>query len=274
MPHPRIDLPRLIAHRGLSAHAPENTLAAVRAAHAAGCRWVELDVQLLGDGTPVIWHDRDVNRCSDGRGRLRDLDFSIARRLDVGAWFAPGFAGERMASLDEMLELIGELGMGLNLELKVNRGRDATALAEAVIPTLMAALPPERRLVSSFNEQALSRSRTLAGAEELALGALFERVPGDWQARCEAVHAWSVHSNWKKLSERRTRAIHAAGYSLVCFTANDPERFSPYWRWGVSAAISDDPALFTDSGRVPSAVHGESTPPEDSDGSSPQIRRR
>uniref|UniRef100_UPI00356A572B glycerophosphodiester phosphodiesterase family protein n=1 Tax=Halomonas sp. TaxID=1486246 RepID=UPI00356A572B len=68
MSDPRIALPRLMAHRGLSARAPENTLAAVRAAHDADCQWVELDVQLLGDATPVIWHDATVNRCSDGRG--------------------------------------------------------------------------------------------------------------------------------------------------------------------------------------------------------------
>ncbi|MDG4869253.1 glycerophosphodiester phosphodiesterase family protein, partial [Guyparkeria sp. 1SP6A2] len=67
MTHPAIEVPTLIAHRGYSAAAPENTLTAVRAAHQAGARWVELDVQLLGDGTPVIWHDSDVSRCSDGR---------------------------------------------------------------------------------------------------------------------------------------------------------------------------------------------------------------
>src|SRR5690554_7324429 len=94
MPHPDIVLPRLIAHRGLSARAPENTLAAVRAAQAAGCRWVELDVQLLGDGTPVIWHDATVKRCSDGRARLADLDFPAARRLDV----APGSGAPTAAS--------------------------------------------------------------------------------------------------------------------------------------------------------------------------------
>lgn len=247
MSHPTIELPRLIAHRGLSAHAPENTLSAVRAAHAAGCRWVELDVQLLGDGTPVIWHDKDVNRCSDGRGSLRDMDITSASRLDVGGWFSPDFTGEHMATLDEMLALIVELKMGLNLELKVNRGHDPAALARTVIPTLMEALPPQRRLVSSFNEHALTCSRTLASADQLALGALFERVPGDWQTRCEAVQAWSVHPNWKKLSERRTRAIHAAGYPLVCFTANNPERFAPFWNWGVTTAISDDPNRFTTS---------------------------
>ncbi|HSH46970.1 MAG TPA: glycerophosphodiester phosphodiesterase family protein, partial [Halomonas sp.] len=208
-------------------------------------------VQLLGDGTPVIWHDRDVTRCSNGRGQLRDLDLASAKRLDAGAWFAQRFAGERMATLGEMLDLLSALEMGVNLELKVNRGRDPAALAEAVIPALVEALPAKRRLVSSFNAQALARTRRLAGAESLALGALFERVPNDWQARCEALRAWSVHASWKKLSERRARAIRAAGYPLLCYTANDPARFAPYWGWGVSAVISDDPTLFSGSESVP-----------------------
>lgn len=239
-----LDLPRLIAHRGLSARAPENSLAAVRAAHAAGIDWVELDVQLLGDGTPVIWHDRDVARCSDGRGRLAALDLAAARRLDVGHWFAPAFAGERMATLDTMLALLAELGMGVNLELKVNRGHDPVALAEAAVPKLMEALPSERRLVSSFDARALGIARSLAGPERLALGALFDRIPRDWAARAEAIQAVSVHANWKPLKAERARAIKAAGYALVCYTANDPAAFAPRWDWGVDAAISDDPTRF------------------------------
>ena len=241
---PPLSFPRLIAHRGLSARAPENTLAAVRAAHAAGIDWVELDVQRLGDGTPVIWHDRDVSRCSDGRGRLAAMDLAAARRLDTGAWFAPAFAGERMATLDAMLALLAELGMGVNLELKVNRGHDPVALAEAAVPAVMEALPYERRLVSSFDERALRVGRALAGPERLALGALFDRVPRDWQDRAEAVQAVSVHANWKPLRAERARAIKAAGHALVCYTANDPLAFAPRWDWGVDAVISDDPTRF------------------------------
>ncbi|TFH87981.1 glycerophosphoryl diester phosphodiesterase [Billgrantia azerbaijanica] len=242
--HPAIVLPRLIAHRGLSAHAPENTLAAVRAAHRAGCAWVELDVQLLGDGTPVIWHDANVRRCSDGQAPLADLDLPAARHLDAGAWFADAFAGERMATLFEMLELIDALGMGLNLELKVHRRRSAPALVDDALPLLLDALPPERLIVSSFNDAALAHARRFAGPDRLALGVLFEGVSRDWQARCEAVDAFSVHANWKRLSPRAARAVRDAGYRLLGYTVNDPAAFAPQWTWGVQSAITDDPALF------------------------------
>lgn len=244
MPHPDIPLPRLIAHRGLSAHAPENTLAAVRAAHAAGIDWVELDVQLLGDGTPVIWHDATIRRCSDGRGRLADLDLARARRLDAGGWFGDAFLGERMATLEEMLTLLDELEMGVNLELKVNHGRDPRALVATALPPVMEALPPARRLISSFNDTALALARALAGPESLALGVLFGAIGRDWRRCCGPVQAYSVHADWKRLKEARVREVVAAGYRLLCYTANDPTAFAPRWQWGVEAVISDDPARF------------------------------
>lgn len=237
-------LPPLIAHRGLSAQAPENTLAAVRAAHEVGIDWVELDVQLLGDGTPVIWHDRDVRRCSNGRGRLIDMTRRQAEELDAGAWFSPAFAGEPLATLEAMLALLARRGMGVNLELKVNRGHDPVALAEAVVPMVQAALPADRALLSSFETRALARCRALADPDRLALGTLHKRLPDDWQERCREIAACSVHTDWRRLSEARARAVKAAGYALVCYTANDPAAFAPRWAWGVDAVISDDPTRF------------------------------
>lgn len=244
MPDAALALPRLIAHRGLSARAPENTLAAVRAAHGVGVTWVELDVQLLGDGTPVIWHDASVRRCSDRRGRLADLDLATARRLDAGSWFGEAFRGEPMATLVEMLALLDALEMGVNLELKVNRGRDPRALAEAAVPAVMAALPPSRRLLSSFDDAALAHARALAGPEALSLGVLVEGVGRDWRRRCEAVAACSLHADWKRLKAERAREVSEAGYRLLCYTANDPAAFAPRWEWGVGAVISDDPTRF------------------------------
>ena len=240
--------PRLIAHRGLSAQAPENTLAAVRAAHDAGIDWVELDVQLLGDGTPVIWHDRDLKRCSNGRGRLDDLSRDDAAHLDAGGWFGEAFAGEPMATLTQMLELIDALDMGLNLELKVNRGRDPDALADGVLPMLLEARPAQRLIVSSFHAPALERARRHAPPERLPLGALFERIPGDWARRCEAIDAYSVHTDWRRLRAARAGEITQAGYPLLCYTANDPVAFAPRWQWGVSGVISDDPRVFRAAG--------------------------
>ncbi|WP_110667471.1 glycerophosphodiester phosphodiesterase family protein [Salinicola halophilus] len=239
------DAPRYIAHRGLSAQAPENTLAAVRAAHEAGCDWVELDVQLLGDATPVIWHDAGLKRCSDARGKLVDLDVRRAARLDVGAWFGESFRGERMATLEQMLALIDELGMGLNLELKVCRGRNAIELARTALPPVLEVLPAERLIVSSFDRHALTAARALEpDAERLRLGVLDDKAPKQWWRETERLAAYSLHLDWRKLKIKRAHEIADEAVKLFCYTANDPVAFDKLWGWGVDGVISDDPARF------------------------------
>jgi glycerophosphoryl diester phosphodiesterase len=94
----------IIAHRGYSARAPENTLASMDRAIAAGADAVEWDVHLTADGTPVVIHDDTLQRTSDGRGRVRDHTLEQLRALDFGGWFGREFAGERIPTLAEALE--------------------------------------------------------------------------------------------------------------------------------------------------------------------------
>lgn len=244
MTHPAIQVPTLVAHRGYSAAAPENTLAAVRAAHQAGAFWVELDVQLLGDGTPVIWHDADVARCSNGRGELATMNWEKAKSLDVGSWFGDGFSGEKMASLEAMLALLNELEMGVNMEIKVNKGRDPIALVDRALPIMLDTLPPERLIISSFNHSALSHCRQFASKERLALGVLFGSAPKTWRAQCEAIDAFSVHPDWPRLKRTQAEAMQRDGYKVMCYTANDPSAFHSRWEWGISSVITDEPAAF------------------------------
>lgn len=240
-------LPLTIAHRGLSAHAPENTLAAVRAAHDAGCRWVELDVQLLSDGTPIIWHDPGLRRCSTGRGKLHLLDLQSAQQLDVGSWFGAPFVGERMATLEAMLALISELGMGLNLEIKVCRGRDAEALVNTAVPLAMSALPAERLIVSSFSTPALNAMRRLEpDPERLRLGILYEKPPTGWYEQATQLDAYSLHVDWRRLKAGTARQIVDSPFKLFCYTVNDTRAFSRLRAWGVDGVISDDPIALLD----------------------------
>jgi glycerophosphoryl diester phosphodiesterase len=101
----------IIAHRGYSARAPENTLSSVERAIAAGADAVEWDIHVTADGTPVLFHDEDLPRTSDGSGLIRDHTLDELRAFDVGRWFAPEFAGERIASLAEALARVkGRVG--------------------------------------------------------------------------------------------------------------------------------------------------------------------
>src|SRR5512143_199880 len=99
--------PLILAHRGASRRAPENTMAAFRLAAELGADGVELDVQLSKDGEVVVMHDSRVDRTTDGHGRIRDLPLAELRALDAGGWYAPEFAGERIPTLAEVLHELG-----------------------------------------------------------------------------------------------------------------------------------------------------------------------
>ena len=145
-------LPRVIAHRGLSARAPENTLAAFRAAAGAGVPWVECDVQLTADGHAVLLHDETLDRTTDGTGRLADTPLAGLRGLDAGGWFDAAFAGESIPALSEALDLLAALGLGVNLEIKSGPGRGPEA-ARAVLSELGIPSDPtdeDRRRLASW----------------------------------------------------------------------------------------------------------------------------
>lgn len=235
-------LPALIAHRGYSARAPENTLAAIRAAAEAGIRWVELDVQCLADGTPVIWHDAHMARCSNGRAQLANLTFAQARGYDVGSWFSPEFSSERIVTLDEALDEAERLNMGINLELKVCLARDPVRLVNQVVPKLKGRLK-DKLLVASYSQEALYHARKLD--QELSLSIIYdEKVPRTWTWDVERVNAVSVHANWEHINTEQMKEIKAAGLTMICYTINDPKAFAPWWKRGVDSVISDDPLLF------------------------------
>lgn len=110
--------PEIIAHRGYSARAPENTLAALDAALAAGADSVEWDVQVAACGTPVLFHDPHLGRTTNGVGPVRRRTLGQLQALDAGTWFSPDFAEERIPSLAEALERVAEKVRGIYIEIK------------------------------------------------------------------------------------------------------------------------------------------------------------
>src|SRR5712671_7719341 len=108
----------IIAHRGASGNAPENTLAAFRKAVALGATFIETDLQLSRDARFMAIHDATVNRTTNGRGAVHDLTLADLRKLDAGSWFGSEFAGERIPTLEEILEFSKKHDVVFYLELK------------------------------------------------------------------------------------------------------------------------------------------------------------
>jgi glycerophosphoryl diester phosphodiesterase len=240
LPPARPAVPRVIAHRGASASAPENTLAAFRRAHALGAAWVEFDVKLTADGRPVAFHDDTLDRTTDGHGAVADTPLAAFGDLDAGQWFDPDFAGELVPTLEEVLDLLVEMGMGANVELKACPGRAAETAAVALDVARVvwpAEAPP--LLVSSFDPLALSVARDLT--PQWPRGLLLEALTDGWEAAAQAVDAWSVHCAADLLSAQGVAEVLDAGYRVMVYTVNDPGRAANLWDWGVDSIITDRP---------------------------------
>jgi len=153
--------PEIIAHRGFSASAPENTLAAFEAAIAAGADRVEFDVQLTRDGIPVVIHDDLLDRTTSGKGPVEAVSYDEIRRLDAGSWLHQRFGRERVPTLDEALDCCAGR-IAVNVEIKASPN---VAIVEPRIERLVAGALAARRsagewaVVSSFDAGALERLR-------------------------------------------------------------------------------------------------------------------
>ncbi len=233
---------RIIGHRGCAAHAPENTLAGLREAARRGVSWVEIDVCLLRDSTPVIIHDAKVDRTTDGVGALADLDWAAVSHLDAGSWFATRFAGERVPRLDEALAEVQSLGLGLNLELKTH-GDEGERLVDAILPYMRdSGIARDQIMVSSFDHPTLAIFH--AAAPGFAVGVLYGEIASNWRDVAEPLDAVAVIADYRKVAEGAIRDVVADGRDIYVYTPNDPARVYAQWRWGLDGVISDDPERF------------------------------
>lgn len=230
--------PRLIAHRGGGSAAPENTLAGLRAGHAAGFHGVEFDVMLSADGTPHLIHDDTLERTTNGRGPVCVATDQELARLDAGVWHSPAFAGEPVPTLAAAGKLCRQLGLWANVEIKPFPGTEsatgcrAAALAAEIWRGAM--LPP---LLSSFSPEALLAAREVA--PQLPRALLVQAVPTDWAARLAALGAQALHCSHKAMTPELAAAVRAAGYGLACYTVNDLDRLQSLWAMGVDGLFTD-----------------------------------
>ncbi|RME06477.1 MAG: glycerophosphodiester phosphodiesterase, partial [Anaerolineae bacterium] len=147
--------PVIFAHRGASAHAPENTLVAFDLALRQGADALELDVKLSADGHVVVIHDATVDRTTDGSGRVNQMNLQTLKALDAGCRFDAAFCGERIPTLDEVLEAFGKRTF-INIEL-TNYSSPWDDLPDKVADLVTAHGVEKRVLFSSFNPLALRR---------------------------------------------------------------------------------------------------------------------
>lgn len=265
-----VGTPLPVAHRGASAYAPENTLAAVDRAGELGIRWVEVDVQRTRDEQLIVLHDTTLNRTTDaeevfpGRSPWKVADFAAEEiaRLDAGSWFGTGYAGEKVPTLGQLLVRMEQHGQNLLLEIKQPErypGIERQILSELrTAGWLDAAHLADRLIVQSFNAEAVRTVHRLHPWVKTGyLGApAVAELPG------YARFTDQINPHHTALSPEYVAAVHALpgahGRPLEVFTwtVNDAPTAAEVARIGVDGVISDAPDVVrnaldgrTDDGR-------------------------
>lgn len=236
-----IALPKIIGHRGACGYAPENTLESINTAADMGVEWVELDVKLTADSVPIIFHDDTLDRTTNGSGPVAARTWEDIGHLEAGSWFSEGFAGARIPSLEEAVELLINRGMGLNLEIKACPGREVET-AEAALDILSRVWDDhERLLISSFSHVSLETARDMATDWHRGLLLWHDDMPQDWKALAEYLDVSTINISNELATRPFLEDIIDFGKPVAVYTINDPQRARHLISWGTDAVFTDVP---------------------------------
>jgi glycerophosphoryl diester phosphodiesterase len=241
--------PLIIAHRGDSAHVPENTLASFAAALEVGADLVEFDVQLTKDAQVIVIHDATVDRTTSGKGRLRDLTLAQVRALSAGypSRFGEAHRGERVPTLGEALALLKDRARVM-VEIKpdsVTDDAESGIEARAIAEVRKARMEKDVAFLS-FSRRALLRCRKLA--PEIVRGHLFERAePGEMLAGAREVASELVMPEKRILSDEIRDRAREAGLKLATWVVDDPEELRRLARYDLYGVASNRPGVILDA---------------------------
>ena len=252
--------PCIIAHRGASAIAPENTLLAFRLAAEAGAEMIETDAHLTRDGEIILMHDADLGRTTNCIGIIGDYCRSDIEACDTGYWFAPDGdkhhpfrgLGLMVPTLRGVFATLGELNPRMHVNVEIKNSPDTLGydpghrLASALVSLVREMGVAERTIVSSFNPEAIDRVKELDGGIRTA----YLCAPwADVHARLayavarghDALHPHHASMGPVDMARRIVDVVHRAGLSVNVWTVNDPERMRELATAGVDGIMTDDP---------------------------------
>lgn len=224
--------PYICAHRGASAAAPENTMAAFREARRLGADSFELDTYLTSDGVAVLLHDGTVDRTTDGTGDITKMTLAEVRKLDAGSWKGERFRGEPLPTLEEAL--VGRGGLYVNIEVKAN-AQTAAPLAKEVVRLIEKHKLEKFVIISSFNPDALREIKRLN--PKVRTGYLYyDKVPDIHPEGLDA-----VHPHFKTVTPEYMTWARENGYEVNVWTVDNPDEMRRLIRLGVASIITNVP---------------------------------
>ncbi len=234
--------PTIFAHRGASAYAPENTMAAFNLAIVQDADAIELDSKLTADGQVVVIHDDTVDRTTNGTGSVKSLSLADIQSLDAGSKFPPLFKPEKIPSLAEVFETIGRKIL-INVELK-NYSSPMDDLAEKVVSLVKKFNLEDNVLISSFNLITLIQVRRVL--DKVPLGLLTFTGLAELALRSKLVRfgpLLALHSSYKDVTPYLILTAHQAKCRVHAYTVNQPEQIKALYEARIDGIFTDHPQL-------------------------------
>lgn len=228
---------KILAHRGASGIAPENTLPAFTAAIEAGADGIEFDVQMTKDGVPVVIHDESVDRTTDGEGLIKDHTLEEIKRLNAGGSFSAKYTDVEIPTLEEVLDLAKGMNI-INLELKNGIVR-YEGLEEKVINLIKIKGLLNKTIFSSFNHYSLKKISEIE--PEAQTGILYMAGiyrPWDYARK---LGAFNIHPFYAAVRPDIVRGIHEVGGRINVFGTEEAEVIKNLASIGVDMVITDHP---------------------------------
>jgi glycerophosphoryl diester phosphodiesterase len=234
--------PLIVGHRGASAVAPENTMSAFREAITVGAHGIEFDVRLASDSVPVVIHDSTLRRTGGVNRYVGELTSQELSEVDVGSWFAPRFANERVPRLAELFDLFQTNDLSLYLEMKCDSPAEYRPLAEACSRLIDEYSFKERVVVECFQLPALEVLKAID--PDIKTAALFDRVLTDQSiiTRATEIRAMAVALHHRLGRKGLVERVKQAGLHVAVWTVDDPIWLDRARAIGIDALITNDPA--------------------------------
>ena len=243
----------IVAHRGASGIAPENTLAAIKKAIEIGVDWIEIDVRQSLDRVLVVIHDENLKRTTNGKGLVIATPYQKIKSFDAGSWFSQEFKNETIPSLNEVLALIKKTQTGLLIEIKGTKLAQPK-LCQNLIDLLRKHDVYEQVIVQSFNAELLKTLRrldknivinSLINFQSRSLPIYVDRIPklGNIYRVSKAA---AINPNHKIVTESFVNQVHKNNKRVFCWTVDDPNEMRRLIKLKVDGIITNYPNILKD----------------------------
>lgn len=231
-----------VAHRGASAYAPENTIAAFDLAVDMKADYIEIDVQRSKDGELVVIHDTTVDRTTNGTGKVGDLTFEQLRSLDAGSWKGEQFEGEQIPTFEEILDRYrGKIGIFIELKSPELYPGIEEQVAEALKERNLDKPQNKKILIQSFNFESMKIMDPLL--PKVPIGVI---TSNSADTSLEALQEFSTYADWFNpsygiVTEELVNNVHSLGMQIGSWTVRSQEAADFLFEMGVDGIISDYP---------------------------------